>query len=96
MAMRIILELVITAAIAVIATRVYMIWYGDVVASFVGYPIAVFAVPFVAGISIGIVFRQAMCALTTGSRNLWQFCGVGAISALALPVLYLWAVYQPH
>ncbi len=73
-----------------------MIWHGDVVASFVGYPIAVFAVPLAAGISIGIIFRQVMCALTTSSRKLWQFSGVGAISSLVLPVLYLWAVNQPH
>ena len=96
MSTRIIIELVVTAAIAVIATYVYMVWYGDVVASFVGYPIAVFAVPLAAGISIGIIFRQVMCALTTSSRNLWQFIGVGAISSLVLPVLYLWAVNQPH
>jgi len=96
MSIRITFELIIIAAVAIIATRFYMIWYGDVMASFVGYPIAIFALPFVAGISIGVVFRQVLCALTTGSRNLWQFGGVGAISALVFPVLYLWAASQPH
>jgi len=92
MSIRFIFELLITAAIAVVSTWAYMLWCGDIVASFVGYHAAVFAVPLVAGVIIGVIVRQIMCKFTKDPRKLWHFSCVGAISALVLPVLYLWAL----
>ena len=96
MSKRVTFELIATAAIVIVSTWAYMLWYGDVVASFVGYHLAVFAVPLAAGIIIGVVSCQILCTFAKDPRKLRQFSGVGAISALVLPVFYLWALSQPH
>lgn len=96
MSIRITFEIVITALVVVVATWVYMVWYGDLVATHTGYYAALYVVPLVAGVSIGTIIWHILRILVKEPSKLWLFVSVGAISALVLPLWYLWITSQPH